>query len=377
MNALDVKTNVNKDVTVIVVTGGPCAGKTAFIERVFELLGRHDFSVATLPETATELMRSNLSPDEFSERDFQELVIRTQIQKENSRCFGLLKKDTNKEPVLICDRGILDSLAYTDKGTFTDIVEGFGVSGSDLLSRYDLIVHMTTAADGAEEHYTTENNTARTESAQQARYLDQATKEAWSNHPNHRVIDNRTGFTEKIMRAIKAFGRVLDMPDAREKERKYLVTDRNLLLDFVESNNLRGVRTKQAYLEISDRVEKRVRRREQMNGGGVQYIHTEKTPTDDFGEREEKPREITADEFQEGVKRSEYASMVKSRYFLFANGYRFMVDVIEKPVQKVYIEVEVVSMDEDPQLPDPLDEITRQVTGDRQHSAAAIVCRNS
>jgi thymidylate kinase/CYTH domain-containing protein len=379
MKLANLARRTNDDITVIVVTGGPCAGKTSLIDRVVELLQRHDFAVATLTETPTELMQGNISPDleHLSARQFQERVIKWQILKENFWRESLRMKDAEKQRVLICDRGVFDSLAYTDEKTFNEIIGSFGVSCSELLFRYDLVVHMTTAANGAEEHYTTENNTARTETLQQARELDHATKAAWSNHRNHRVIDNRTGFTEKIMRAIKAFGRVLEMPDAREKERKHLVTDLSRAIEFIEDNNLPGVRLKQAYDEISADIEKRVRRREQMNGGGVEYILTEKASTDDFGEREEKPRDITADEFQEYVRQSDYVVMKKNRYFLFSNGYRFVIDIIEEPVCRAYVEVEVVSMNEDPELPDRLDKVTNQVTGEPKHSAAEIVCRNS
>ena len=39
-------------------------------------------------------------------------------------------------------------------------------------ARYDAVLHLVTAADGAELHYTTENNQTRTESPDQARDMD-------------------------------------------------------------------------------------------------------------------------------------------------------------------------------------------------------------
>lgn len=38
--------------------------------------------------------------------------------------------------------------------------------------RYDAIIHLVTAAIGAEKYYTTENNAVRSENLQQARDLD-------------------------------------------------------------------------------------------------------------------------------------------------------------------------------------------------------------
>ena len=378
MNPTAIKTNVNNGVNVIVVTGGPCAGKTALIDRVVTLLQRHDFAVATLSETPTGLIRSNITPENLTDYDFQELIIREQIRKENIRCRGLLKMNTDKERVLICDRAIFDSLAYVERSVFEEILADLGVSANtDILSRYDLVVHMVTAANGAEEHYTTENNTARTESPEEARQLDKATKSAWSSHRNHRVIDNSTGFTEKVMRAISAFNRVLHMPNAREKERKHLVTDYGFAEEFVDEHNLSGVELVQAYTKISAEVEKRVRRRQDMETDEVEYIKTTKRPTEDFGERGETPESISETDFRNGVSQSDYPVMIKDRYYLYAEGYRFVIDVIKEPVRRAYVEVELVSMEEDPALPLGLDKHTRQVTGEKKHKAAEIVRRNT
>jgi len=378
MNPTAIKTNVNNDVSVIVVTGGPCAGKTALIDRVVTLLQRHDFAVATLSETPTGLIRSNITPENLTDYDFQELIIREQIRKENIRCRGLLKMNTDKERVLICDRAIFDSLAYIERSAFEEILADLGVSSNtDILSRYDLVVHMVTAANGAEEHYTTENNTARTESPEEARQLDKATKSAWSSHRNHRVIDNSTGFTEKVMRAISAFNRVLHMPNAREKERKHLVTDYGFAEEFVDEHNLSGVELVQAYTKIVDGEEERVRLRRDMETDEVACVRTRKTETKDFGERGETSEDITKSEFRDEVSESVYPAMVKDRYYLYAEGYRFVIDVIKEPVRRAYVEVELVSMEEDPAPPLGLDKHTRQVTGEKKHKAAAIVRRNS
>jgi CYTH domain-containing protein len=236
---------------------------------------------------------------------------------------------------------------------------------------------MVTAANGAEEHYTTEDNTARTESPEEARQKDEATKSAWSSHRNHRVIDNSTGFTEKIMRAISAFGRVLHMPNAREKERKHLVTDYGFAEEFVDEHNLSGVELVQAYTKIVDGEEERVRLRRDMETDEVACVRTRKTETKDFGERGETSEDITKSEFRDGVNESVYPAMVKDRYYLYAEGYRFVIDEIKEPVRRAYVEVELVSMEEDPNPPLGLDKHTRQVTGEKKHKAAAIVRRNS
>ena len=74
---------------------------------------------------------------------------------------------------------------------------------SDLVERYDLVIHLVTAADGAIEFYTTENNATRTETPEQALENDRRVKEAWKSiHPNHVIVDNSAkDFKAKIARA--------------------------------------------------------------------------------------------------------------------------------------------------------------------------------
>lgn len=61
---------------------------------------------------------------------------------------------------------------------------------------------MVTAADGAEEFYTLENNKARYENAEQARDLDKKLKNSWYGHPNYVIVDNNCdNFEAKINKA--------------------------------------------------------------------------------------------------------------------------------------------------------------------------------
>ena len=46
-------------------------------------------------------------------------------------------------------------------------------------ARYNAVLHMTTAADGAEGFYTSENNPSRMEGVEEAKILDKKIREAW------------------------------------------------------------------------------------------------------------------------------------------------------------------------------------------------------
>ncbi|CAN0311734.1 unnamed protein product, partial [Discosporangium mesarthrocarpum] len=78
--------------------------------------------------------------------------------------------------------------------------------------RYDGVFHLVTAAIGAEEHYTLENNMARSEPPELAKDVDARTQNAWVGHPRHMLFDNSTDFPRKIERVIAASSRIVGLP---------------------------------------------------------------------------------------------------------------------------------------------------------------------
>jgi hypothetical protein len=61
--------------------------------------------------------------------------------------------------------------------------------------RYEAVIHLVTAAEGAEEFYSTNTNEARYESAKDAIELDKKLINAWVGHPHFSIIDNtQNGF---------------------------------------------------------------------------------------------------------------------------------------------------------------------------------------
>lgn len=67
-------------------------------------------------------------------------------------------------------------------------------------NRYDAILHLVTAADGAESFYTLTNNVVRKESNAEAREMDKKTLDCWTGHEHLYIVDNSTGFDEKVLR---------------------------------------------------------------------------------------------------------------------------------------------------------------------------------
>ena len=60
-------------------------------------------------------------------------------------------------------------------------------------NRYNQVIHMVSAAKGAEAFYTVEDHCVRSEGLEQARERDTKAAEAWVGHPYVDVIDNSSG----------------------------------------------------------------------------------------------------------------------------------------------------------------------------------------
>mmetsp|Transcript_37181 Transcript_37181/g.35831 ORF Transcript_37181/g.35831 Transcript_37181/m.35831 type:complete len:98 (-) Transcript_37181:707-1000(-) len=81
---------------------------------------------------------------------------------------------TSDIPVIVlCDRGVMDGSAYTDSNIWQAILDETGWTTTQLRDkRYEAVIHLVTAAIGAEDFYTMDNNIARYEGLKDAQELD-------------------------------------------------------------------------------------------------------------------------------------------------------------------------------------------------------------
>eukprot|EP00008_Paramoeba_atlantica_P004855 CAMPEP_0201495384 /NCGR_PEP_ID=MMETSP0151_2-20130828/53650_1 /ASSEMBLY_ACC=CAM_ASM_000257 /TAXON_ID=200890 /ORGANISM="Paramoeba atlantica, Strain 621/1 / CCAP 1560/9" /LENGTH=163 /DNA_ID=CAMNT_0047884355 /DNA_START=207 /DNA_END=698 /DNA_ORIENTATION=+ len=145
--------------------------------------------------------------------EFESAIVHLQMQAEQS--FQRCAKAEKQPAVVIMDRGMLDIPAYLPREMWLTILKANGLEESELMSRYDLVLHLVTAADGAEKFYITSNNAARSETPEQARVLDAKVKECWAKHPNQFIIKNGGTFKEKLQ---EATDRVVKYIEANEKK---------------------------------------------------------------------------------------------------------------------------------------------------------------
>ena len=78
--------------------------------------------------------------------------------------FCELAEITGGSTVVLCDRGTMDGRAYMRDEDWQALLDEHGYNIVNLShKRYDAIIHLVTAADGAEAHYKLDNNPARYE----------------------------------------------------------------------------------------------------------------------------------------------------------------------------------------------------------------------
>ena len=97
------------------------------------------------------------------------------------------KMNLKRRLIVLYDRGFMDNMAYMHPEAIKRLVAETGYEMDRMRDdRYDLVIHMMTAARGAEQFYTLANNQARTEGLEEARKVDEAIQHIWNGHPNHK-----------------------------------------------------------------------------------------------------------------------------------------------------------------------------------------------
>lgn len=208
-----------KQIVKIVVTGGPCAGKTSAMTRIKNAFSKMGYAVLLISETATELISSGVAPWTLNTNfDYQLCQMKLQIEKEKVVEEAANKILNSDKILIVCDRGIMDNKVYMTDEEFSGALRELGLDARNLTDNYDAVFHLVTAAKGAEEFYTTLNNQARTETIEEAAWMDDKFISAWSEHSYLRIIDNGSGFEDKMKRLISEIALFLGKTDKEIKE---------------------------------------------------------------------------------------------------------------------------------------------------------------
>lgn len=360
----------NKKISKIVITGGPCAGKTTAMSRIQSVFSKKGYAVLFVPETATELILGGIAPVScMSNLHFQKYLLTLQMEKE--RVFYMAAEEMAAEKVLIvCDRGLLDNKSYMSEKEFSQLLALLGRNEVEMRDTYDAVFHLVTAAKGAEEFYTLANNGARTESAREAAVIDDKLIAAWTGHPHLRIIDNSSDFETKLHRLTAEISGFLGEPQPFEIERKFLIRYPDTAM-LSHMDHCRKVQVMQTYLKSQDEDEVRIRQRG-MDGNYTYY----KT-------RKRKVGGIRRLETEERLSKEQYLRLLmdadpkcrpiqKDRYCLTYKNQYFEIDIYPFWNKQAIVEIELSDEQKLVEFPDFL-EVIREVSEEecfKNHSLA-------
>ena len=356
----------------IVVTGGPCAGKTTAINRIKKEFEGMGYSVLVVPETATELITGGVAPWTLkSVLEYQLCQMKLQIEKEKifEEVAGKLCK--SDKVIIICDRGLMDNKAYMTEADFDEAVSELNLNETEMRDGYDAVFHLVTAAKGPNEVYTLRNNQARTETAEEAAAIDDRLISAWTGHPHLRIIDNTKKIETKIQKLIKEISAFIGEPEHLEIERKFLIEYPDIKY-LEESPYCRKVEITQMYLNSDDEAEIRIRRRGEA--GKYMYFKTVKKKVDEVKRFEIETR-LSEEEYMSLAADASNGQISKTRYCLVYKNRYFEIDVYPFWDDKAIMEIELCDENEHIVFPEFI-KIIKEVTGDEDYKNSSLAKKN-
>lgn len=346
----------------IVLTGGPCAGKTTALIKVIEHFNSLGYQVFTIPEVPTMFSQAGmnyLTPNKALFYEGEKATLEVQLALEDK--FMRMAEACEQPAIIVCDRGTMDISAYMKPEMWQDITQAVGTDTQRLRDdRYDAVLHLVSAADGAERYYTTANNRERTEGLELARMLDKKIINAWTGHPRLRVINNDDDFDRKINRVVKEISNVLGLPQPIENERKYIVEITGAMADYTETD------ITQTYLASEPGNEVRLRKRE-WKGNRVNVHTTTKriSPTEEIVVE----RQVSNNLYESLLQQADpYRQTIhKNRKSFIYQGQFFELDTYLKPVDNlVILETKGIARHEDIKFP-PFLKVAKDITGDTKY----------
>lgn len=344
----------------IVLSGGPCGGKTASLNFLRTELEKIGFDVFIVNEAAKSVMDEGFDRSK-STYEFQRAIAIKQLEKEAELEHA---SKHSKRPVIICDRGLMDSRVYLNDEDFDRIKRFLNMSEVELRDRYDAVFHMDSTSNSQNAKYKTE--CTRIESRDEALRLNERSLRAWCGNPHYRFIPVCNTLKDKQELLIKEIKHFLGVPKPLEIERKYLIRypDTDFLLKLACSK----VEIVQSYM-IDENGRFRLRKRGDKSG--CIYIKTEKRKISDTV-REETEERLTRQEYEKLLNTNLLTGTIsKDRYCLMYGGVYYEIDVFPFWQRQAYLEVELSDENEQVSIPDFL-QVIEEVTHKPEYKNVAL-----
>ena len=351
----------------IAITGGPCAGKTSAMQKIVNELTEQGYKVFVVSETATELINGGIRPfgdGKITPFEFQRCIFNMQLEKE--KMYERIANSLEQNTIILCDRGIFDNKAYISDEEFEVYVKENNLNKMELYNSYDMVIHLVTAAKGAIENYTTENNKARMETPEEAIDLDNRTLNAWLGHKNLEIIDNEGTFDDKLNNTLKVIYELLGKPYPIQRQYKYIVEK----FDIEKIKDVKTVKLEIEQIFIESDSNETIMIRKTTKDGHSVYSQTTKTDTNIVNERIISTKKITEEEYCEYIK-TNVKPIKKNRYCFTYNNQYFKLDIFDEPEDMAILETDLTNKSSVVKIPDFI-KVIKNITEDIEYRNSNI-----
>ena len=121
-------------VYMVVLTGGPCSGKSSSLAYLTEKLTDSGFMVFVIPETATLITGNGIDRRKMDRPRqvlvYEEAILDMQLSFEETYREAVTRIFPEKKKVLLLDRGVIDIKAFMPHEEFYAILKRKGLQGS-------------------------------------------------------------------------------------------------------------------------------------------------------------------------------------------------------------------------------------------------------
>jgi CYTH domain-containing protein len=396
-----VKSNDNR-VYRLVLTGGPCGGKTTGQARLCTFFESIGWKVYRVPATSTVLAGAGVKSDISKLSDdilvqFYGNLLKMVMQIEQT--YFDLASTCVENCLVVCDGGTMDLRANLTDEQWLRVMSDAGWNDVELRdSRYNQTVHMVSVANatnGRRRHFSSHTSM----DMETARQRDLMVSQAWVGHPYYDVIDNSTDFDRKLMRMIAAVCDRLDIHigdrlATDSYKRKFLIRKLPDISLFPQFQDFTVVHD---YLVTpNSKMQARIRRRGQ--NANWTYTHTIRCPqvtaADNTGrdsaaspvandngkdpavscETPELKMQVSAREYELllAQKDSSHHTVYKTRRCFLCDNQYFQMDIYEEPCPNrcrglILLETYTSMKGDDFEVPGFLG-VVKEVTGDPAYS---------
>jgi predicted ATPase len=180
----------------IVLTGGPCGGKSSILESIENKYDKKGCHLYPINETVKLLFTSGFNSIKINGQnlpkiDFQTMIFITQYLKEYS---AELQTNRDDKSIIICDRGLLDGKVYTSSEEYDIILQKLNKCEALILKTYGIVLHLTSMCCKDIDFF----NQQRPYAMENGLSLEHDLRKIWQGNPNHHIIPATDKIEEKM-----------------------------------------------------------------------------------------------------------------------------------------------------------------------------------